>query len=269
MRVLAAVIASMMVAAPSPARGQGATVDRTRPPSREEMILRRQLGVLTYVPITIEFEATPARAAFEWLQVALGIPLVGRYADDPTGHGIDPDLPITLSVTERPALELLELMLEACSTSEPCTWQMRKGFVEFGTKRRLSAPAARRTRLYYIADLIIDIPDNTVVRTRREVLALDLVRDIVENIEPGDWDWGQQEEPVEPRLTRADETRTPVTGTGAEAPRYVAPRKIAIIRYWRDFLIIHAPDYIHRQINGYPRPIPPHVPTRTRGAAAR
>ena len=35
------------------------------------------------------------------------------------------------------------------------------------------------------------------------------------------------------------------------------PRKIAIIRYWRDVMIIHAPDYIHRQVGGYRDPVRP------------
>ena len=44
--------------------------------------------------------------------------------------------------------------------------------------------------------------------------------------------------------------------SGPSAPiaaprRYVPPRRIAIIRYWRDVPIIDAPDYIHRQVGGY------------------
>jgi hypothetical protein len=115
-----------------------------------------------------------------------------------------------------------------------------------------------------------------MLRTRREVIALDLVQRIVETIEPGIWDYGQPAEEDDihspPLLQAAPDLRvepdggapppadTEPSSTGETAPapaapvpaptRYVAPRTIAIIRSWRDLLIVHAPDYVHRQIGG-------------------
>ncbi len=265
-----------------PVRAQTTPVrDRTLPTLRttEDTLARRRMyGVLVYTDVTVDHPATPARAAFASLAETLGIALVVRYADDPMGHGIDPGATITLDARSRPALEVLEAMLAQCGTpAEPCTWQLRKGFVELGTKRRLSVPAACDTRLYDIVDLKMHIPDHPLDRVRPDIGALDVVQEICENVEPGVWDYGQTverrpatpEDPSSPPMRRATE----VSGAGANAPardeatvaapravrRYVAPASIAIIRYWRDVLIIHAPDYIHRQINGYPDPILPRI----------
>ena len=71
-------------------------------------------------------------------------------------------------------------------------------------------------------------------------------------IEPGNWDYGQYED--EPAFdddipgsltSRSDPGRKPVTG------------KVARLRIWRDRIVIAAPDFIHRQIMGYPGPIAP------------
>lgn len=258
-----------------------------------DLLRRRQLGVLTFTRLTLRFDGTPAKEAFAAIRDRLGIPLIGRYSDDPVGHGIDPAAPMTLDATGEPARTVLEAMLRQCDRpGAPCTWQMRSGFVEFGTKERLNVPAARETRCYNIADLIIDVPEDSGVRTRREVFAMDMVQEIVETIEPGAWDWGQSDQPDDlPALPPAAPPETPAptpllapaapaeapapseTPPAAESPqavppaaasrpewpprRYMSPRHIAIIRYWRDHLVVHAPDYIHREINGYPEPIPP------------
>ncbi len=248
----------------------------------EELVRRRLAEVLTATKVTVEFDATPAREAFGVLGKHMGIPLVGRYLDDPTGHGIDPERPITLRAADRPALSVLEDMLAACNEpGSSCTWQIRKGFVEFGTKERLSVPAARETRTYYIADLIAGGP------ARREVMALELVQKICETVEPGIWDYGQPVEPDDVEAPPAppvaapdfrvappgpdaapppDETPPPAEPAEPSRPaapsyhgvagRYVPHRSIAIIRYWRDVIIVHAPDYVHRQIGGYGKQLP-------------
>jgi hypothetical protein len=251
-------------------------------------VMRRQIyDALAGTNITIELDETPAREAFDRLRRMLPVPLVGRYRDDALGFGIDPEVPITLKADDRPAIEVLEGMIEQCGQhGAPCTWQIRLGFIEFGTKGRLSVPAARETRLYYIADLIVDIPEDVDLRTRREFHALGIVQTICETIEPGQWDYGQAPDPQDeefyragperspgaraapvpaaPDLTEPQPGTSPPTKPEAQRPeppprRYVAPSRIAIIRYWRDVMIVHAPDYIHRQIDGYPKPVPADV----------
>lgn len=249
------------------------------------------LGVLMYTKVNLKFDEIPVRQAIDELQNTLGIRIIGRYSDDRIGFGIDPDVPVSLEAQDLDALSVLEEVLEQCEVYEDCTWQLRKGFVEVGTKERLSVPAARETRLYHIRDFMIEAPQfgspgNKVAsptggkyervmlgtpavcrvnpdgsserRKAPEDLALEIVEGIVETIEPGMWDTG---EPAEP----GEEAPAAVAAPGGSAAPTAQPvsraltgvGKWAAIRLWRDQLIVRAPDFIHRQINGYPRPIPP------------
>ena len=269
------------------------------PDGDRDAVTARLYGALLYTKVSVDFSEAPAREALGTLRAALGVPLIGRFRDDRLGYGIDPATPITLHVSKAPALDVLEEISAQCARDAgECTWQIRKGFIEFGTKRRLSVPAAREARTYYIADVIMDIPrlggeedqPRATERRRREEVALDLIGEIVENIEPDAWDYGQVDyyEPedlavryeIDPERPKGDEGGETRAGSGADPGagsagardplpprRYVAPRKPAIIRYWRDVLIIHAPDYIHRQIGGYPEPIPPAGAEPTSGNA--
>ncbi|MHC5004742.1 MAG: hypothetical protein ACYTJ0_16645, partial [Planctomycetota bacterium] len=117
------------------------------------------LSTLLYQDLTVTFSETPAREAFNYLQTVLQINLVPRYSSDRVGHGIDPETPITLDVSGQPALTVLEMILDQCQGAafdEECTWQLRNGFVEVGTKDRLNA--AREIRYYPIRDLLFVPP---------------------------------------------------------------------------------------------------------------
>lgn len=117
------------------------------------------LGALLYGKVSADFNETPAKDAFEYLKTVLGVPLVVRYDTDRNAtSGIDPDAPITLSVTQMPALEALKLMLQQVEDLDACTWQLRDGYIEVGTKERLSAPAARELRMYPVRDLLFEVP---------------------------------------------------------------------------------------------------------------
>lgn len=117
------------------------------------------LGALLYGKVSADFNETPAKDAFEYLKTVLGVPLVVRYDTDRNAtSGIDPDATITLEVTQAPALEVLKLMLQQVEDLDPCTWQLRDGYIEVGTKERLSAPAARELRMYPIRDLLFEPP---------------------------------------------------------------------------------------------------------------
>lgn len=116
------------------------------------------LQALLYEELSVEFDQSPARDVFDFIRTALGVNLIARYNEDLTGSGIDPELPVTLTADKMPALDLLELVLEQCSVVEPCTWQIRKGFLEVGTKERLSVPGARRVFWYPIDELIFQAP---------------------------------------------------------------------------------------------------------------
>ncbi len=141
--LLCTCVAVLSAAAPAPSRPLSrATLHRT----------------LTETEISVDYSNTPVREVFKHLKIVLGLPIIGRYSDDKVGHGIDPDTPITLDATDTPAVIVLELILDQCQDIDPCTWQLRKGYVEVGTKERLSVPAALVIKLYPIRDLMMIAP---------------------------------------------------------------------------------------------------------------
>lgn len=254
----------------------------------------RLLGALTYTQLAVHFDEAPACEAIGALSRALAVPIIGRYSDDRVGHGIDAEASITLRLEGASALFVLEMILEQAAEYEPITWQLRRGFVEVGTKERLSAPSACEMRTYNVRDLMLEPPyfpapfglgfggsgmpsvhdfnerpyatavlskPNQDGRKRPEELILELVQGIIETIEPGNWDFGQLDGRIEDEIGNPPGRRGGGSGSrsvDASSPRrHRRPIKIASIRAWRDTIIIRAPDYIHRQVNGYPDPIPP------------
>ncbi len=302
-RLLAALaVLTPPLAAPAPAQtlrqriqavrsaGDGGSV---RPPSRRV----RMLQALLYTDLTVDFDHTAARAVMEYVATALGINLIGRYADDPAGHGIDPETPITLSVKDLPAVEILELVLEQCSVAGPCTWQLRRGYVEVGTKERLAVSGAQVLHVYPIDELLLEPPrhDDAPLVGMYVGHSFDLDR----NGRGSGRNWGT------PGYggyggygggyrggyggggsgaigSGNAATGTAPTGGAANTPERKTERGHALVKLivdsvepdawrrnggdwaWIEYqsggLVVRAPDFIHREIGGYP-PVPP--PDRT------
>jgi hypothetical protein len=286
------VLLALATASVSNAQGMLKRLDDHTPENIEKAKL---LGVLTYTRVTATWEEKPLRDALAELSTALNITIVGRYDDHPKGHGLDARMPVTIDARQQCALDLLEEMLEQCEVYEDCTWQIRGGKVEVGTKRRLASFSARENRRYDITDLLIEPPyfispdeirkgnnkfnkvtgpyveailgesDRECLRTGKppmrknpNMIALEIVEGIVEVIEPGRWDFGHRPPDAEPAPVEAPQ---PTSGPEAQhSPIQVRdPSKWASIRVFQKTLMIQAPDFIHRQIGGYPPPTMPEV----------
>ena len=158
--ILAACVCAVSAA---PALGQsleerlrGASVKRQANSSTKPVLL----GALLYTDIaSVDFDETPLRQVMQFIENEIGVKMISRFSDDPNAQGgMEPDEPISLSLTNMPALTVLEMVLEQAGSYDPCTWQLREGFIEVGTKERLSTPGSKETRLYPIRDLIYDPP---------------------------------------------------------------------------------------------------------------
>jgi hypothetical protein len=231
----------------------------------------KMLQVLLYEQLTVTFDRTPARDVFDYLKIALDVNLIARYSDDTIGHGIDPDTRITLSADGVPALELLELILEQCSTVDECTWQLRKSFIEVGTKERLSVPAAREIRWYPVDEMLFEAPDfNDSISLRLEDAFpynsgfgggyaggfLNGGRGYGGSIQispPGAGSGGSAKQRVQSLINLIVELVEPQAWTNNGGDW-------ASIRYRDGALVVNAPPYIHRKIVGYPRVPPPKAP---------
>jgi uncharacterized membrane protein YgcG len=245
------------------------------------------LGTLLYTDLSVRFDKTPARDAINHLQTLLGINIIGRYSDDRSGFGIDPETEITLDAADKPALTVLELVLAQCETEgEPVTWQLRDGFVEVGTKDRLAAGSAKEVRYYPIRDLLFQPPHfNNAPK-----LDLDSALNQGNNQGGGGGFGGgggggggglgggggggggggsggsgggsifsEADEDAD-RITEAEQAQEVVDliletiepeGWSDNGGDW------ATVRYYQGTLIIRAPDFIHRQIGGYPFAIRP------------
>ncbi len=279
----------------------------------------RMLGMLVYRSVTLELDGASAREALNAIRTQARLPMIVRWTAEHSGRGIDPEASVSVSLAGVSALEALEKVLEqiaAAPAHAECTWQLRRGFIEVGTKSRLAVPAAREMRLYDIRDMMIEAPtfssddsglvrafrrqnntQNTDPRARKDdrdsirktpqLIAVGVITEICETIEPGRWDFGQPidreidddrlvplpEGPGQAPATPGDSggaagpdlksaaqpAATPHEANGStSAPIAAVDSEVwAAIRLWRDQLIVTAPDFIHRQVGGYPKAIPP------------
>jgi hypothetical protein len=84
---------------------------------------------------------------------------------------------------------------------------------------------------------------------------LEIGEGLVEIIESGRWDLGQDDERPDHSLgpnAASQPAETPAQARARREKRYWAS-----MRTFQEALIITAPDFMHRQIGGYPKPIVP------------
>jgi hypothetical protein len=186
---------------------------------------------------------------------------VGRYRDDRFAQGIDPGTPVTLDASDEPALTVIELLLDQCATDDPCTWQLRDGYVEVGTKDRLGAASARETRCYPLRDLLSEPLhfDNAP--------QLDIAAALSQAGSYGGGGtggggmggggggliFGQPDEPPDRAVEQelADQIILLITQSVEPEAWPDNGGEWASIHYFCGTLIIRAPDFVHRQIGGY------------------
>jgi len=164
--------------------------------------------------------------------------------------GLDKDKRITLSVKNQPALFALEKILEKAQVDfQQNTWQLSDhGAMEIGPKDALNK--SRRVEIYDINDLLHVIPRYA------DVPDLDL-QSVLQQGDGGGQSPFQENnnQNTDPPRTRAERTQDVIDLliTLVEPDQWVDNGgEAATIRAWNGQLIVRAPDYVHRQINGYP-----------------
>jgi hypothetical protein len=209
--------------------------------------------------ITVDLNDARLEDIIQFLRDFSGATIDVMWLDDQANEGLQKDQRLTISAKDSTVLAFLERILEKSQTEfSPNTWQFtREGNgIEIGPKSRLNSKAF--LKMYDVNDMLYQIPDfvdapsldldqvlnqgqqgssgasggifqdannnEGGVGPTTEELAQNLMNIITENIEPEQWqDNG---------------------GTGGT------------IRFYNGFLLIRAPDYIHRQLTGYPAPTP-------------
>lgn len=202
--------------------------------------------------VTLDVTDQPVSDVFRFIADVTGADLEPIYLDADSFEGIDPETTITIKATNLPALSLLERVLSRVQRIEgpasSYTWQFTDtGSIEFGPKSALNR--TQFIELYDISDLMFIVPRfadapefdlssalqsssgggggtspfQTQGQTQDDVNTEDRVKrlvEIIENtVEPDQW--------------------VSLGGDGGS------------ITFYATSLVITAPDYIHRQINGY------------------
>ena len=130
------------------------------PPAIPELLTEDQdiLFALLHTEVSIDFDETPAKDALNYIQQIVGVQMVARWLTEKNSTGMDPAELITVKLQRVCALDALETVLAELSTEHACTWQLRGGFLEVGTKDNLSRRGTRKIKLYPIKDLLYEVP---------------------------------------------------------------------------------------------------------------
>jgi hypothetical protein len=237
------------------------------------------LGALVYTEISVRFDGVPARDAIDFIRRSTGIDLIARYDEGDASVGIDPEQPIHLEARGARVLTVLELILEQCSDETvSCTWQLRRGFVEVGPKPRLAAPSAQQLRYYGVDDLLAAAPRYT------NAPSFDMEAALSQNAIGGGGGAGggagggsgsgsgnrggslfppPSDEPEVPTPNEQVATLIELVRETVEPEGWGRVGGTwATIRYHRGVLVVRAPDFVHRELNGYP--FRPRRPVRLR-----
>lgn len=209
-------------------------------------------------PITVSFQEVRIQDVVDSIRDLTGADIRGLYIDDRFSDGLDPEQLVSLSVEDATALTLIEQLLEQAEDPFDMrgnTWQFTQGgTLEIGPKERLNR--LRRVEIYDINDLLMDIPEYD------QAPEFDL-QSVLQSGGGGRGGGGGGQSPF--RDTQQDAGLDTLSrGEKAEELQMILTELIhpeewidnggdaASIRYYQGYFIINAPDYIHREINGYP-----------------
>ncbi len=208
---------------------------------------------------------------------ALGLNLVDHF---PRAE----EVPIRIDVSLRDvtAVDALETILGFSFTTGRPTWQVREGILEVGPRRILATRTMPVTRVIDVTDLLLEPPyfvppdsvrmglglgdpdpESKTIRKNPLEIGAELVRSIVDAVEPDAWSPLTDEDrisglpdPIDPRDPLGGRNLDPRKIdpiTGSRAPIFVKGRW-ATIRLQGNRLVVRAPAFVMRGITGLPTP---------------
>lgn len=201
-------------------------------------------------PISAKFEHQRLEDVLNYLADVTHTDIEVMWADERNVAGLDKELSITYKIDNRPALFALEGVLEKAVNANGASgnsWQLTKsGTLQIGPEARLNN--FTRIELYPIQDILREIPDyaNAPELDLQGALQSQGSQSLFREANQ------QQQNQDRPLEERAQDIIKIVTDL-VEPEQWVNNGGDgASIRHFQGSLIIKAPDYIHRQINGYP-----------------
>ncbi|MFO0829294.1 MAG: hypothetical protein U0572_14245 [Phycisphaerales bacterium] len=253
----------------------------SQPAHDSDEMAREALGRLVFSRVTIDADDRPVREVLTKFARALELNFVPFYEtpDQPAPRlGLSPDRRISMYLRDADGRTVLEAIAAQCGPE--VTWQLQRGMVEFGPREALARQGARRTAVYDVTDLALEAPYlkpgcPAQVRLRPKDVIADLVRAISEQCEPDAF--RPEPPPTEQELAEGAKqlpvkhtapstpSPNPRTGVNSTGTRNLDPDvgPIFVLGRWAEIhvkdntLVVSAPDFVHRAIGGYPKPLPP------------
>jgi hypothetical protein len=226
-------------------------------PVRSTGNLQRDTLARTLRPVSIDFKETRLEDVMRFITEVTQADIEVMWQDDRNATGLDKDTPITLSFSRGTALDLIDKVMEKAADSEGFgggnTWQVSEsGTLQIGPKSRLNR--WRRLEIYSIADLLTEVPDYN------QAPEFDL-QAVLQNT--GQQGGGSSQSPFRDNQGANAANRRDIDDKVNELINIITSLveteqwvdnggEAATIRYFQSNLLINAPDYVHRQINGYP-----------------
>ncbi|MCG3121939.1 MAG: hypothetical protein GIKADHBN_00312 [Phycisphaerales bacterium] len=208
-------------------------------------------------PLTVEFKESRLEDVVNFMAEVTGADLEPMWIDDRDSTGLNKDLLITFNAKNLNALKVMEKILQKSSERGDFgenTWQMSEsGAMQIGPKERLNA--FKRLETYDINDLLLVLPryDNAPEFDLQSVLQ-----------SSGQGGGGSSQSPFRDTQQDREAQNSPTREERATSvvdivTQLVEPEQWTdnggtggTIRYYQGTLMVNAPDYMHRQINGYP-----------------
>lgn len=264
--------------------------------SPEDDADRVTLGRLAFARVDVHCDDTKVGETLRAFCDAVGVNMALKF-----DVGFVDDTPVYLDLDGVVGVTALEAIISLGGSD--ATWQLRRGILEIGSRSFLSRGNARRTQLYDVSTLVVDVPytpsgsmapppisspgggttfqpqftlnpDPDVYRRKAPAeLAADLMQAIVNQVEQEAWqplpegDGSEGTKGPPPKLPggasgknqgqRNQSTNADRNFDAALGPVFVRG-KWANMNYYQQGaqLVVSAPDFVHRGIGGYPKPLP-------------
>lgn len=229
-----------------PAPVQAAPAPRSGIPQRDTLTKLMR-------PVSLDVTDKRLEDVVAFVKDFTGADLDPMWLDDRNQEGLDKEKLITVKVTNVTALSLLEKVLDqARSDTGENTWQMSEtGAFQMGPKERLNK--FRRLEIYDINDLVREIPDYT------DVPQIDLQQALQASQQGGGGggqgpfssDNNNQNQRFRDREAKSQEIMDLIRNLVEPDQWTENGGSGGTIRLYQNSLLVNAPDYMHRGIDGY------------------
>jgi hypothetical protein len=236
------------------------------------------IGRLVHARVDIALEEIELRQGLRQLGKSLGVNIVlYERLDEPIAKlRLDGTRELDLALEGVSGRVALETML--AMANREATWQVHGGIIEVGMRKDLARTDARERRVYDVTDLSIDPPDfkscgTPARRLSTKEVASELVRMISTHCEPDAFLPPPRAQSLEEDSPTTGRTPSATATAASPTPKVGAPTinldpnrgvvflegQWATMQLHDEEIVVSAPDFVHRAIDGYPLILPPRV----------